>query len=71
MRLCREGECNSFLRKSARRSFLLHNYLAEGQAQERERVKVSYQFGFRTGGLSVTGVISINIKLILILKTSS
>lgn len=58
------------MKKSAR-SFLPHNYLAEGQAWERERVKVSCRFGFRTGGLSVTGVISIIIKLIHILKTTS
>ncbi|RMB98972.1 hypothetical protein DUI87_24517 [Hirundo rustica rustica] len=31
MRLCREGECDSFLKKSARRSFLPPSYLAEGQ----------------------------------------
>lgn len=71
MRLCREGECNSFLKKSAQRSFLAHNYLGEGQAWEREMIGVSYRFGFRTGDLSVTGVISIIIKVVCILKTAS
>lgn len=71
MRLCREGECVSFLKKSAQRSFLPLIYLADSQAWERKRIRVSRPFGFRTGGLSATGVISIIIKLISILKTTS
>lgn len=71
MRLCREGECDSFLKKSARRSFAPRNCLAEGQAWEGERIRVSHWFGFGNGGLSVTDVISIIIKLLHILKTTS